>query len=99
MLAQSLSILNSFNFIFSQKLKEDRLKALRHYNKNQSPIVDTTITDYTKLLSPHTYEKASWVLHMLRKKIGDVDFYQGLQNYLSNPVEHLSLRRFEDYHL
>jgi len=66
---------------FVQKLKEDRLKALRHYNKNQSPIVDTTITDYTKLLSPHTYEKASWVLHMLRKELGDKLFWKGIKTY------------------
>ena len=66
---------------FVQKLKEDRLKALRYYNKNQSPIVDTTVTDYVKLLSPNTYEKASWVLHMLRKELGDKLFWQGIKTY------------------
>lgn len=66
---------------FVRKLKEDRLKALQYYNKNQSPIIDTRITDYTKLLSPHTYEKASWVLHMLRKELGDKLFWQGIKTY------------------
>ncbi|GLB48484.1 M1 family aminopeptidase [Neptunitalea lumnitzerae] len=32
-----------------------------------------------------SYNKASMVLHMLRKKVGDADFYQGLQNYLADP--------------
>ncbi|MFH6769388.1 M1 family metallopeptidase [Gaetbulibacter aquiaggeris] len=66
---------------FVRKLKEDRLKALQYYNKNQSPIIDTTVTDYAKLLSPHTYEKASWVLHMLRKKLGDKLFWEGIKTY------------------
>ena len=66
---------------FVKKLKEDRLKALLYYNKNQSPIVDATITDYSQLLSPHTYEKASWVLHMLRKELGDKLFWQGIKTY------------------
>ncbi len=31
-----------------------------------------------------SYNKGSMVLHMLRKKLGDVDFFQGLKNYLSD---------------
>jgi len=32
-----------------------------------------------------SYKKGSMVLHMLRKKLGDATFYQGLQAYLSDP--------------
>ncbi|MGO2358330.1 M1 family aminopeptidase [Mesonia sp.] len=32
-----------------------------------------------------SYGKGAMVLHMLRKKLGDNDFYQGLQNYLDDP--------------
>ncbi|MCK7589627.1 T9SS type A sorting domain-containing protein [Subsaxibacter sp. CAU 1640] len=32
-----------------------------------------------------SYDKGAMVLHMLRKKLGDTDFYQGLQNYLNDP--------------
>lgn len=66
---------------FVKKLKEDRNKALLFYNKNQSPIIDKSITNYTKLLNPNTYEKASWVLHMLRKEIGDELFWNGIKTY------------------
>lgn len=31
-----------------------------------------------------SYNKGSMVLHMLRKKLGDVDFYQGTQDYLAD---------------
>ncbi|MFH4966462.1 M1 family metallopeptidase [Gaetbulibacter sp. M235] len=66
---------------FVKKMDEDRAKAIIFSKKNQSPIVDTTITDYLKLLSPNTYEKASWVLHMLRKDLGDDLFWKGIKKY------------------
>ncbi|WP_053976416.1 M1 family aminopeptidase [Mangrovimonas xylaniphaga] len=31
-----------------------------------------------------SYNKGAMVLHMLRKKVGDTDFYQGLTNYLAD---------------
>ncbi len=32
-----------------------------------------------------SYNKGAMVLHMLRKKVGDTDFFQGLQDYLAHP--------------
>ena len=32
-----------------------------------------------------SYTKGSMVLHMLRKKLGDVTFFQGMKNYLADP--------------
>lgn len=32
-----------------------------------------------------SYNKGAMVLHMLRKKLGDANFFQGLQNYLTDP--------------
>jgi len=32
-----------------------------------------------------SYTKGSMVLHMLRKKLGDTNFFKGLQNYLADP--------------
>lgn len=32
-----------------------------------------------------SYRKGSMVLHMLRKKLGDAQFFSGLQNYLADP--------------
>ena len=32
-----------------------------------------------------TYDKSSMVVHMLRKKLGEEDFFQGLRNYLNDP--------------
>lgn len=33
-----------------------------------------------------SYDKASMVIHMLRKKLGDAVFFQGLKNYLTDPL-------------
>jgi len=66
---------------FVKKMNEDRVKAIKFSKKNNSPIVDTSITDYLKLLSPNTYEKAGWVLHMLRKELGDDLFWEGIKKY------------------
>jgi aminopeptidase N len=57
------------------KIDEYRIKNPR------SAIVDTTITELKKLLSPNTYQKAGWVLHMLRKQIGDEAFFEGVRTY------------------
>lgn len=62
-------------------LKTDRANIITYYRKNPKPIVDTTITEIEKVLSTNTYQKASWVLHMLRNKIGDEAFWKGIRTY------------------
>lgn len=66
---------------FVKKMKADRQKALRFSKLSQAPIVDTSVTDYLKLLNPNSYQKGSWVLHMLRKELGDDLFWQGIRAY------------------
>lgn len=59
----------------------DRDQVIKYYQKNPAPIVDTTLTDINKVLSTNTYQKAGWVLHMLRHKVGDADFWKGIRQY------------------
>lgn len=61
--------------------KQTREQVLEFAKKNSRPIVDTTITDINKVLSTNTYQKAAWVLHMLRKKMGDESFHKGIREY------------------
>jgi aminopeptidase N len=60
---------------------KDRDQVIKYFLKNPAPIVDTTLTDINKVLSTNTYQKAGWVLHMLRHKIGDTDFWKGIRDY------------------
>ncbi len=46
---------------------------------------DSDTTSIGRIFSSRlSYNKASMVLHMLRKKVGDTDFFQGIKDYLSD---------------
>ncbi|MDH7913590.1 M1 family aminopeptidase [Winogradskyella sp. SYSU M77433] len=44
-----------------------------------------------------SYNKGAMVLHMLRKKLGDANFYQGLQDYLVDPDLAFDYAKTEDF--
>lgn len=63
-------------------MKKDREKLITFEKRRLTPIVDTTIKkDYMQLLNPNSYEKGGWVLHMLRRRIGDKLFWEGISTY------------------
>jgi len=64
-------------------MKSDRTTIIKYYKTNPHPIVYTTVTDYNKMLNTNTYIKGSWVLNMLRRKIGDDTFFEGMRTYYS----------------
>lgn len=66
---------------FRKRMAADRDKLIQLKDLQRLPVVDTTVTDYNQLLSPNSYEKGGWFLHMLRQRIGDPAFYQVLKNY------------------
>jgi aminopeptidase N len=49
--------------------------------QRKAPIHDTETQDLMKLLNENNYEKAAWVLHMLRTRLGDQAFFRGLRAY------------------
>ena len=49
--------------------------------QRKAPIHDTVTPDLMKLLNENNYEKGAWVLHMLRKRLGDQAFFRGLRAY------------------
>jgi aminopeptidase N len=53
------------------EMKTDRDQVIRFYLRSPQPVIDTTITNLMRLLSPNSYQKGAWVLHMLRHKLGD----------------------------
>jgi len=65
----------------AEELSADREQIVKYFVKNKRPIVDTTIVKIGEVLNTNTYQKAGWVLHMLRKKIGDEAFWKGIRNY------------------
>jgi len=66
---------------FVERLHDERNTVLAYARRRPAPVVDTTVTDYNQLLNPNSYQKGGWVLHMLRHRLGDEDFWQGIRAY------------------
>jgi aminopeptidase N len=63
-------------------MQKDRSTLIAYEKKRGTPVVDTTIgKDYMQLLNPNSYEKGGWVLHMLRRRLGDSLFWKGISTY------------------
>ena len=64
-----------------QRMRRERSKVIRYNSLISRPVIDTSITDWNKLLNPNSYEKGAWFLHILRNKTGDNNFYKILRTY------------------
>jgi aminopeptidase N len=49
--------------------------------RKRTPIHDTETENLMELLNANNYQKGAWVLHMLRGRLGDDDFFRGLRIY------------------
>lgn len=59
---------------------------------------DTDTLNVSRIFSNRlSYNKGAMVLHMLRKKLGDATFFQGMQNYLNDPDLAYGFAKSEDY--
>jgi aminopeptidase N len=60
----------------------DRRKVIRFESERLTPVIDSAVKDnYVQLLNANSYEKGGWVLHMLRRKLGDSLFWKGIRAY------------------
>ncbi|HLI94251.1 MAG TPA: M1 family metallopeptidase [Puia sp.] len=63
-------------------MERDRRTTIEYEKSRFTPVVDSTVQgDYMQLLNPNSYEKGGWVLHMLRRRLGDSLFWKGLSAY------------------
>ncbi len=67
--------------IFKKRLSDQRDKVIRFSKNHNTPVIDTLTTNLLNLLNANSYEKGSWVLHMLRRKVGDQNFWQAIRTY------------------
>ena len=61
-------------------LNEDRNQVIAFAKNNDHSVIDET-KDYMELLNPNNYQKGSWVLHMLRRQMGDSVFHTSIKTY------------------
>jgi aminopeptidase N len=64
------------------RLDRNRIIAFTRYSSR--PVVDVhRVGGYMALLDTNSYQKGSWVLHMLRREIGDSLFWRGIRLYFA----------------
>jgi aminopeptidase N len=66
---------------FLESMQDEKRQVLRYARRRLAPIVDTTLPVSIRLLNNNSYEKAAWVLHMLRHDLGDEQFQQCIQSF------------------
>jgi aminopeptidase N len=63
-------------------MRRDRDDVVRYYERNRaSAVVTQSSPSLDNILSPNSYQKGGWVLHMLRRQVGDEAFWKGLAAY------------------
>jgi aminopeptidase N len=66
---------------FKNRMISDRKRVISFAKNYNHPLVDTTYANLTDLLNPNSYQKGSWILHMLRNEVGDSLFQEGIRKY------------------
>jgi aminopeptidase N len=62
-------------------MAKDRSKVFAFEKTYHHAVVDTNYRNLNDILNPNSYQKGSWVLHMLRRELGDSLFQLAIQNY------------------
>jgi aminopeptidase N len=65
----------------TSEMKTCREHVLNYYLRSPFAVIDTTVTSLMRLLNANTYQKGAWVLHMLRRDLGDDIFWKGIRSY------------------
>ncbi len=67
---------------FVQGLRDSRKTVVNFDAKSPNyRVVHENLTDMSQVTSAMTYQKGSWVLHMLRQQMGDDRFWVGIRDY------------------
>ena len=61
-------------------LKEDRKQVIAFVKRSDRTVVDND-PDYMQLLNANSYQKGGWILHMLRRQLGDSVFHRSIKTY------------------
>lgn len=72
---------------FRDYMRDAAGQYLGYAKHNRVPIHDTTTQDLMGLLNDNNYQKGAWVLHMLRKQLGDEAFFKGVRSYYNDHRE------------
>ncbi|HEX8503085.1 MAG TPA: M1 family aminopeptidase [Pyrinomonadaceae bacterium] len=66
---------------FVRMMLADKERYLKDAGAVARPVYDPEVKDLFKLLNRNNYQKGGWVLHMLRRVVGDEKFFAGVSDY------------------
>jgi len=62
-------------------MRQARERVLRFYDRKQAPLIVPSVTNLMDLLNPNSYQKGAWILHMLRREVGENNFWKAMRLY------------------
>lgn len=78
--------------------KKQTIASVTSYPDGSVYLTDADTLNVNRVFNQRlSYNKAAMVLHMLRKKLGDSEFFKGLQNYLNNPAHAYGYAKSENF--
>ena len=66
---------------FVRMMLDNKERYLKDAESVARPVYDPSVKDLFKLLNRNNYQKGAWVLHMLRRVVGDEKFFRGVRDY------------------
>lgn len=64
-----------------EDLAEARAQVAAFLRRSPLPLVDSLTRDVPRMLTANPYQRGAWVLHLLRRRMGDAAFFDGLRRY------------------
>jgi aminopeptidase N len=64
----------------NKRMQSERAEIIDFVKTSRKPVVDS-ISSYMQLLNTNSYQKGGWVLHMLRRQLGDSVFKKSIRKY------------------
>jgi aminopeptidase N len=78
--------------------KQQTINSITSANGGSVYIKDADTLSVNRVFNSRlSYNKGAMVLHMLRKKLGDTDFFEGLKTYLNHPDHAYGYAKTEDF--
>ncbi|MBA2565568.1 MAG: M1 family metallopeptidase [Gemmatimonadetes bacterium] len=64
-----------------RRMAQAAATAISYFGETGEAVYNPGERDYLELLNPNNYQKGAWILHMLRRQVGDPVFFEGIQSY------------------
>ncbi len=64
----------------TNRMRNEREEIIDFVKTSHKPVVDS-VSPYMQLLNTNSYQKGGWVLHMLRRQLGDSVFHKAIRQY------------------